>query len=76
MNFTVNHYISRMGMAFDLTVKDGPGNSECLSPGNGQGSSRVDESASAGRFTFDEAASADIITYLHVSENRVEVELN
>jgi hypothetical protein len=76
MNYTVNHYVSRMGMEFDLTVKDGPGNSECLSPGNGQGSSRVDESASFGRFTFEETTAARFITYLHVTENRVRIELN
>ncbi len=76
MNFTVNHYISRMGPKYDLTVKDGPGNSECQSPGNGKGSSRVDESLSAGRFTFEETSGAKYITYLHVTENRVGIELN
>ncbi len=76
MEFVVNHYMSRMPTEFDLKVTDGPGASECQSTGNsGQGSSRIDESASLGRLTYDESASARFITYLHVTENPVNITL-
>ena len=75
MNFTVNHYMSRMGSDYDLTVTDGAGNSECLSSGRGKGSSNVDEAASSGNFEFRESAEAKFLTYLHVTENRIEISL-
>ena len=73
MKFLVNHYMERMGTDYDLTVKDGPGNSECLSGGAGGGSSRVDEDASFGTLRYDEATGAQFITYLHVTDNQINV---
>jgi hypothetical protein len=76
VNFTVNHYMSRMGTEFDLTVTDGAGNSECLSEGGGQGSSNVLESASSGRLQYAESDDNRFLTYLHLTENRIELELD
>ena len=73
MNFLVNHYMERMGTDYELTVKDGPGNSECLSGGGGGGSSRIDEDASFGTLLYDEASGAQFITYLHVTDNQINV---
>jgi hypothetical protein len=73
MNWVINHYMSRLGTNFDLKVKDGPGNSDCLSPGGGSGSSRVDESASQGVLRYAEASGGQFITYLHVTENELNV---
>ena len=73
MKWVVNHYMSRKGFDYELTVKDGPGNSECLSPGGGRGSSRVDEDVSFGTLRYDEASGAQYITYLHVTDNEVNV---
>jgi hypothetical protein len=76
MNFTVNHYMSRMGTEYELTVTDGAGNSECLSGGQGQGSSNVDESRSTGHLEFKESEQARFLTYLHVTENRIDISLD
>ncbi len=76
MNFTVNHYLDRLGTDYDLTVVSGPGNSECLSSGNGQGSDPVDERLSAGTLVYSETEAARFLTYLHVTENRVEISLD
>lgn len=65
LGFLVNHYLQILGPQFDLTVTDGPG-----------GSSRVDEGASSGELTFDTSSSDQFITFLHVTENRIEVGLD
>jgi hypothetical protein len=76
MRYVVNHYMGRMGVDYDLTVKDGPGNSECLSGGGGGGSSRVDETQSYGTLRYAEATGAQYITYLHVTDNEINVSVD
>ncbi|WP_396613010.1 hypothetical protein ACH9L7_07030 [Haloferax sp. S1W] len=62
MDFLTNHYLSLMSPRFELTVTDGPGGSE-----------RVDERASSGALVYDQAEGGRFITFLHVTENRVQV---
>lgn len=62
LGFLVNHYLQLLGPNFNLQVTDGPG-----------GSSRIDESGSTGNLDFDTASGAEYITYLHITENNVEV---
>jgi hypothetical protein len=76
MNFTVNHYMSRMGSDYELTVISGPGNSECLSTGEGEGSDPIDERGSTGLLDYADSDAAKYLKYLHITENRIEVDLN
>ncbi|AFK18878.1 hypothetical protein E6P09_08840 [Haloferax mediterranei ATCC 33500] len=62
MAFVVNHYFSLVSPQFELTVTDGPGNSQS-----------VDESGSSGELVYDQAEGGQFITFLHVTENEVEV---
>ena len=62
LGFVVNHYFQLLGPQYDLTITDGPG-----------GSSRVDESESSGRLVFDTSTGSQYITYLHVTENDIDV---
>jgi len=64
LDFLINHYLSLLAPNFDLVVADGPG-----------GSSRVDEDASTGNFYYD-TGGREYITFLHVTENKITVELN
>ena len=56
-----NHYLSLMGPDVELTVED-------------KGSDTVDEESSTGTFEQDGSA-GKFITFLHITENRVSVEL-
>lgn len=67
MEYLMNHYIGLLGPNFDLTVTDGPG--------NGKGSGRIDESVSYGELSYDETTASQFLTYLHVTENSVDVEI-
>ena len=60
----INRYFKHLGPEFRLTVTDGPG-----------GSSRVDEGTSGGRLEY-EGGGARYITYLHITENEVSIQLN
>jgi hypothetical protein len=62
LGFLMNHYLSFLGPEFDLTVTDGPG-----------GSSRVDESASTGYLTYDTSTIGRFVTFMHITENRLNV---
>jgi hypothetical protein len=79
MNYVVNHYMERMGVNYDLTVTDGPGNSECLTDhnnnnnNNNTGPGRINEDQSSGVLRYDEDGGAQYITYLHVTDNEVNV---
>jgi len=64
LGLLVDHYLGLMGPQYDLTVTDGPG-----------GSSRVDESASTGTLSFDSATSAEYLTFLHITENEIDIAL-
>ena len=66
VGFLIDHYFSRMGPDFDLTVEGGPGNSN----------NRIDESASSGVLWYDTVDGEEFIQFLHVTENEVRVELN
>ncbi|KTG12604.1 DUF7289 family protein [Haloferax profundi] len=59
-----NHYMALMAPSFKLSVTDGPG-----------GSSRIDEGASSGDLDYEQADGGRYITFLHVTENRVRVEV-
>jgi hypothetical protein len=65
IGFLIDHYFSRMGPDFDLTVEGGPGNSN----------NRIDESASFGTLVYDTVDGKEFIQFLHVTENEVRVEL-
>jgi len=70
----LNYYMSRMGINYDLTVTDGPGNNN--NNNNGKGSGRIDEGESYGTLLYDEDASGQYITYLHVTDNEITVTID
>jgi len=77
LNFTTNHYLSLLGPDYELKVMDGQGSSPpaCDSPTTGSGGKDlVDEDPSVGVLEFAEVTGAQYITYLHVTENEIEVE--
>jgi hypothetical protein len=61
----VNHYTSLMGPDVDMTSQMGPGNSRAIV-----------QDASTGRLTYGTASGAEYITYLHVTENEIEVDFD
>ncbi|SFR44435.1 DUF7289 family protein [Halogeometricum limi] len=61
------HYLSYFGPDFGLNVWHGPGNS---------GKARLDVDESTGELRYDTTTSSRYITYLHVTENNVTVELD
>ncbi|WP_410765044.1 hypothetical protein [Haloferax sp. DFSO60] len=65
MDFLTNHYFSIIAPEFELTVTDGPGNSQS-----------VDERGSRGNLVYDQAEGGQFITFLHITENEVEVDVN
>jgi hypothetical protein len=66
LGFLINHYLQMLGPRFNLEVTDGPG-----------GSSSVDESGSSGSLKFDDNKdSGQYITFLHITENKVNVEFD
>jgi hypothetical protein len=54
-----------MGPDFELTVEAGPGNSN----------NRVDETVSSGMLDYDVVEGEEFIQFLHITENKVRVEL-
>lgn len=60
------HYLSFFAPEFDLSVWHGPGNS---------GKARLDVDDSTGELRYDTTTSSRYITFLHVTENNVTVEL-
>jgi len=60
-----NHYLSLMGPNYDLKVSE-------TSP-SGQ---RVDESESYGTITYEQGPGSGYITYLHITENEIEIRLD
>ena len=66
IGFLIDHYFSRMGPDFDLTVEAGPGNSN----------NRIDETVSSGVLWYDTVEGEEFIQFLHITENEVRVELN
>jgi hypothetical protein len=66
IGFLINHYFSRMGPDFELTVDAGPGGSQ----------NRVSEEASSGVLLYDTIDGEEFIQFLHITENEVRVELN
>ena len=67
LRILTRHYLATFGSDFDLRVYHGPGNS---------GSARIDVSNSGGVLRYDTAEGGSFITYLHVTENNVTVELD
>lgn len=65
VEFLMDHYVSLLSPSFDLVVTDGPG-----------GSSRVDEGVSRGTLEFATTTSAQYLTYLHITENKIDIDLD
>ncbi len=61
------HYFAMFGTDFDLRVSHGPGD---------RGTTQIDKSASGGTLEYDRVTGSTYITYLHVTENNVTVDLN
>jgi hypothetical protein len=66
VGFLIDHYFSRLGPDFELTVSGGPGNSN----------NRIDESVSSGALVYDTVDGEEFIQFLHITENKVRVELD
>ncbi|WP_236639788.1 DUF7289 family protein [Salinigranum halophilum] len=66
VGFLIDHYFSRLGPDFRLTVDAGPGGSQ----------NRVSEEASSGVLLYDTIDGEEFIQFLHITENEVRVELN
>lgn len=62
LGYVVNHYVGLMGENVDLRVVDGEG-----------GSGNIDEDSSSGYLITD--GSGQYVTYLHISENNVTVDV-
>jgi len=65
LGFLVSHYIALLGPDADLEVSDGPTNSDS-----------VDESLSTGTIDYEQSGSSGFLTFLHVTENEIEVDLD
>ncbi|WP_144902319.1 DUF7289 family protein [Halobellus captivus] len=67
LRILTRHYFAMFDSEFDLTVYHGPGN---------RGTSQISNSESGGTLRYDTIAGESYITYLHVTENNVTVELD
>jgi hypothetical protein len=67
LRILTRHYFATFGSDFRVRVHHGPGNS---------GSARIDASNSGGTLRYESGGGGSFITYLHVTENNVTVELN
>ena len=67
LRILTRHYFALFGTDFDLRVSHGPGD---------RGTTQIDTSASGGSLQYESASGSTYITYLHVTENNVTVELN
>jgi FlaG/FlaF family flagellin (archaellin) len=79
LNWTTSHYVSRMGSKYDLRVQDSQGSAppQCDSSKKGKGGSNmIDEGQSVGVLEYTEASGAQFITFLHVTENEIEVDFD
>jgi hypothetical protein len=65
LGFLVAHYLALLGPNADLEVSDGPARSES-----------IDESASTGTLDYDQARDRGFLTFLHVTENEIRVDLD
>jgi hypothetical protein len=61
----VNHYLSEAGPNVQLHARGGPG-----------GSTPVDGEESQGTLLYEESANARFVTYLHITQNEIEVSLD
>jgi hypothetical protein len=62
MHYVVNHYLSLLGPSFELIANEGPG-----------GSTQIDPDLSSGTLDYDQSE-GNLITFLHITENRIRVE--
>jgi hypothetical protein len=67
LNILTRHYLATFDSDFTIRVHHGPGN---------KGTAQIDRAASGGTLRYDTAGGGSFITYLHVTENNVTVELN
>lgn len=65
LNWTANHYLSRLPSNFRLQGGAGPG-----------ASNRINESISEGRLEYEEAVGSRYITFLHITETEVEIQID
>jgi hypothetical protein len=62
-SYLINHYMALLAPSFDLTVQGGPGNSN-----------RINEDESSGSLDYEQTGQK-YITYLHVTEREIEMEV-
>ena len=67
LRILTRHYFAMFGPEFKLTVDHGPGD---------RGTTQIDSSGSGGVLRYDTIEGGAYITYLHVTENNVTVELD
>jgi|GEM_PF-372652 len=60
-----NHYLSLMDSSVDLVAKDGPGSSDSIVEPNSRGTLR-----------YEEGAGSRYVTFLHITENKINVDLD
>ncbi|MDZ7702034.1 MAG: hypothetical protein U5J98_08175 [Halobacteriales archaeon] len=65
LGFLVNHYLQLLGPTLELTVTD-----------DGRGNGVIDEGESFGYLEYEQGGGPRFITFLHITENRVTVELD
>jgi len=65
LDAVTNHYLSLMDSSIDLIAKDGPGSSDAIIEPNSRGTLR-----------YEEGAGSRYVTFLHITENKINVELN
>ncbi len=65
LGFLVSHYVALLGPDVDLEVFDGPASSDS-----------VDESASTGTIAYERSDGGGFLTFLHVTEHEIAVDLD
>jgi flagellin-like protein len=65
LGFVVAHYLAILGPNADLSVSDGPATSNS-----------IDESTSTGTLNYDQAKNRGFLTFLHVTENEIQVDFD
>ena len=67
LRILTRHYFATFDGEFKLRVDHGPGN---------RGTTQIDQSASGGVLRYDTTDASSYITYLHVTQNNVTIDLN
>lgn len=64
LKYLMNHYLGLLSPTYDLTVTDGPGSS-----------SRIDEGKSFGTLEYEVTTGSQYLTFLHITENKISVDI-